>query len=69
MSKSKSIQSEINIEQLVNILLHIINTNKQLQSNSLMPVAMNVIGDAGLGKTSVIEQTGIQLGYKKEDIR
>ena len=69
MSKSKkSSQSEINIEELEDVLLHVISTNKLLQSKGIMPVAMNVIGDAGLGKTSVIEQVGMSLGYKKENI-
>ena len=68
MSKAKSQQSEINIEQLENVLLHMINTNLQLQSKGIMPIAMNVIGDAGLGKTSVIEQVGKGLGYKPENI-
>jgi len=68
MSKAKSQQSEINIEQLENVLLHMINTNLQLQAKGIMPIAMNVIGDAGLGKTSVIEQIGKSLGYKPENI-
>jgi hypothetical protein len=68
MSKAKSQQSEINIEQLESVLLHTINTNLELQAKGIMPIAMNVIGDAGLGKTSVIEQIGKSLGYNPENI-
>ena len=68
MSKEKSQQSEINIEQLQNVLSHVINTNNQLQAKDIMPIAMNVIGDAGLGKTSTIRQVGSSMGYKKENV-
>lgn len=62
-------QSSINIEQLEKVLSHMINTNRGLQSKGITPIAMNVIGDAGLGKTSVIEQTGIRHGFKPENIQ
>jgi hypothetical protein len=68
MSSNKNEQSEINIEQLETVLSHVVNTNNQLQSKNIVPVAMNVIGDAGLGKTSTIRQVGASMGYKKENI-
>lgn len=68
MSNNKSTQSEINIEQLQGVLSHMIKTNQTLQSKNIMPIAMNVIGDAGLGKTSTIKQVGASMGYKKENV-
>jgi hypothetical protein len=64
----KSSESEINIKQLSGVLTHMINNNKQLQAVGQVPVAMNVVGPAGLGKTSIIKQVGKAMGYQKENI-
>jgi len=68
MKKQASIQSEINVKELKRIITHIVNTNKMLQSKGQTPLALNVIGQAGLGKTSTITQSAIELGFKKENI-
>ena len=61
-------QSKINVKELKTVLSHIIQTNKQLQSKGVVPVAINVTGPAGLGKTSTIRQAGIEAGFKSENI-
>jgi hypothetical protein len=59
--------SKINIDECKNIITHVVNTNKSLQAKGLAPVALNVVGPAGLGKTSVAEQVGSELGMKPEN--
>lgn len=68
MTKIASIQSTINVKELKRIITHIINTNKSIQSNGQTPLALNVIGQAGLGKTSTIIQTAKEQGFKEENI-
>ena len=60
--------SEVNIKELGAVLTHMINNNKKLQELGQVPVAMNVVGAAGLGKTSKIKQVGVEMGYKKENV-
>jgi hypothetical protein len=65
---SQSINSQVNVNELKDVLKHVVNTNRVLQTKGLMPTAINVVGQAGLGKTSTISQVGIELGFKKENI-
>ena len=60
--------SEVNIKELASVLTHMINNNTKLQAIGQVPVAMNVVGAAGLGKTSKIKQVGVEMGYKKENV-
>jgi hypothetical protein len=68
MKRKASIQSEINVKELKRIITHIISTNKSIQSNGQTPLALNVIGPAGLGKTSTIVQSAKEHGFKEENI-
>lgn len=47
---------QLNIDELKGFLNHIINNNKFLQENNKMPVAVEVMGESGIGKTSTIIQ-------------
>jgi len=47
---------KLNSRELESFLLHIINTNKELQIDGKVPIAVNVEGVAGIGKTSLIHQ-------------
>lgn len=47
---------QLNIDELKGFLNHIINNNKFLQKNNKMPVAIEVMGESGIGKTSTIIQ-------------
>lgn len=53
---------ELTLTEIKPILKYIINNNKQLQEKGEFPVAVNLCGDAGLGKTSIIEQLAEELG-------
>jgi hypothetical protein len=68
MAKKAIIQSEINVKELKRVITHIIDTNKDLQVKGQTPVALNVIGQAGLGKTSTIIQAAKEIGFKEENI-
>ena len=65
---SRSTISAVNVKELKGVLTHMVNNNTKLQANGQVPVAMNVIGAAGLGKTSTIKQVGASMGYKKENV-
>jgi hypothetical protein len=59
MSKSKQIS--LNINEAKEFLTHIVTNNRYLQSNGKLPVAVEVIGDSGIGKTSTIIQLANEL--------
>lgn len=50
--------------ELKTFLKHIINNNQQIQDQGKIPVAVNIEGEAGLGKTSVILQVAQELGLQ-----
>lgn len=52
---------KLNVEELKNFLKHIIENNKIIQEEGKIPTAVNVEGEAGLGKTSAIIQLGEEL--------
>jgi hypothetical protein len=49
-------QIQLNIDELKGFMGHIIKNNQHIQAQGKVPVAVNVEGDAGLGKTSSIKQ-------------
>jgi hypothetical protein len=60
--------TEVNIQELQNVMLHIIAANKVNSAKGLPPVAANIVGPAGLGKTSAINQVGQMLGYPANNV-
>lgn len=62
MSQTVSKQVDLNIDDLKGFLTHIINNNRHIQSTGKNPVAVEVIGDSGLGKTSSVIQLSKELG-------
>jgi hypothetical protein len=60
MSK-KSKQISLNVNEAKTFLKHIINNNRFLQENNKPPVAVEVVGDSGIGKTSTIIQLANEL--------
>jgi MoxR-like ATPase len=47
---------KLNIEELKGFMGHIIKNNQHIQAQGKVPIAVNVVGEAGLGKTSSIKQ-------------
>jgi hypothetical protein len=54
-------QSQITIKDLKSFLNHIVSNNRQLQEEGKTPVAVEVVGDSGIGKTSSIIQLAQEL--------
>lgn len=55
-------QLKLNVEELKDFMKHMVNNNQYIQAKGLVPVSVNVEGDAGLGKTSSIKQLAKELG-------
>jgi nucleoside-triphosphatase THEP1 len=49
-------QVQLNIDELKGFLSHMIKNNQHIQEQGKVPVTINIVGDAGLGKTSAILQ-------------
>jgi hypothetical protein len=54
-------QISLNVNEAKEFLTHIIQNNRYLQANKKLPVAVEVIGDSGIGKTSTIIQLAEEL--------
>lgn len=61
-SSSKSNQVSLNVDELKDFLRHIVKNNRHLQANNKMPVAVEVVGESGIGKTSTMLQLAHELG-------
>jgi hypothetical protein len=48
---SASRQVNLNVKEAKEFLKHIINNNRYLQDQNKPPVATEVVGDSGIGKT------------------
>lgn len=57
-------QVKLNVDELKSFIKHIVNNNQFIQTQGKVPVTINVVGDAGLGKTSAILQSGSELGLE-----
>ncbi len=47
-------QVNLNIDDLKGFVNHIITNNRFLQGNGKSPVAIEVVGESGIGKTSTV---------------
>ena len=56
MTKKQTQQVSLNVNETKTFLRHIINNNRYLQQNNKPPVAVEVVGESGIGKTSTIIQ-------------
>ena len=57
-------QVQLNVEELKSFIKHMVGNNQHIQSEGKVPVAINIEGDAGLGKTSAIMQLGKEMGME-----
>ena len=53
--------TKLNVDELKDFLKHMVKNNQHIQNEGKVPVAVNIEGDAGLGKTSAIMQLGKEL--------
>ena len=57
-------QVQLNVEELKSFIKHMVTNNQVIQKDGKVPVAINIEGDAGLGKTSAIMQLGKELNMQ-----
>jgi len=57
-------QVQLNVEELKNFIKHMVSNNQHIQKDGKVPVAINIEGDAGLGKTSAIMQLGKEMNME-----
>lgn len=57
-------QVQLNVEELKSFIKHMVDNNQHIQAQGKVPVAINIEGDAGLGKTSAIMQLGKELNMQ-----
>ncbi len=60
-TKEAKAQVQLNSEELKEFLRHIILNNRALQAKNTIPIAVNIEGDSGVGKTSTILQLAKEL--------
>ena len=53
--------TQLNVDELKGFLKHMGDNNQYIQKEGKIPVAINIEGDAGLGKTSAIMQLGKEM--------
>jgi hypothetical protein len=61
MTKKTHQPVSLNIDEAKSFLSHIVTNNRYLQENNKLPVAVEVIGDSGIGKTSMVLQVAKEL--------
>ncbi len=61
-NKKKNAAVSLNSDELKGFLTHIVNNNRYLQKNGKIPVATEVVGESGIGKTSAILQLSKEMG-------
>lgn len=52
----------LNIDDLKGFVNHIVSNNRFLQDNNKLPVAIEVLGESGIGKTSTVKEIAEDLG-------
>jgi hypothetical protein len=57
-------QTQLNVVEAKNLLKYTIQNNIHLQSVGKKPIAISLVGDAGLGKTSLCKQIGKEVGLE-----
>lgn len=61
MAKDK-VRIRLNADEIKEHIKDLIEGNRYIQAQGKVPIGLNVEGEAGLGKTSVVEQTAKELG-------
>jgi hypothetical protein len=54
--------NEMSIGEFTGVLNYLLDNNKELQEKGLTPIAIGIEGEAGIGKTSLIEQVAEKRG-------
>ena len=54
--------NELTIGEFTGVLNYLLDNNKQLEEKGLTPIAIGIEGEAGIGKTMVVEETAENRG-------
>lgn len=54
----------MNIDSIKTVLNYILDNNKKITSDNGHKITVELIGDAGIGKTSIVEQLAEERGAK-----
>ena len=54
--------NEMTISEFTGVLNYLLDNNRELQDKGLTPIAIGIEGEAGIGKTSLIQQIAEQRG-------
>ena len=54
--------NEMTISEFTGVLNYLLDNNKQLEEQGLTPIAIGLEGEAGIGKTSLIQQIAEKRG-------
>ena len=54
--------NEITLNEFKEVFSYLLDNNKQLEDRNLRPIAVGLEGEAGVGKTSIIEEVAIERG-------
>ena len=54
--------NEITLNEFKEVFSYLLDNNKHLEDNNLRPIAVGVEGEAGIGKTSLIEDIAKERG-------
>ena len=57
-------QVKLNSAELKDFIKHVINNNRFIQAQGKVPTALNVVGNAGLGKTTVVSNLAKEEGMQ-----
>ena len=55
-------RAELDVAEVKDFMRHIIKNNRLLQAKGKIPLSVEICGPAGLGKTSIANQLGEELG-------
>lgn len=57
-------QAKLNIDELKDFVKHMVENNQYIQEKGKVPIAVNIEGPAGLGKTSAVKQLAKELNME-----
>jgi len=60
-SKKEKMEVKLNADEIKIHLKHLINNNRHIQAQGKVPIGLNIEGEAGLGKTSIVIQLANEM--------
>lgn len=54
--------NEMSISEFTDVFNYLLDNNRELQEKGLTPIAIGIEGEAGIGKTSLVQQVAQKRG-------